>query len=148
MHRSRKTPIVAALLLGLLVLVFMPGVGFRLGGALASADAPPCDDATVEKTVLHIFNQHPQYIGRSGKSMTGLADVREVDFGRHPEVNSTANTRWCEGRGRFSGGETETVYYDLFSTRTVLLPMYGVRPCFGRFDPLHKDCSFARPPKP
>ena len=115
---------------------------------LGSADAPGCNDVKVENTVVDIFNRHPDYIGRSTKIMTGLAEAREVEFRRHPEVNATANTRWCQAKGRFSGGETEVVYYDLFATRTLgVVSAYGVRPCFGRFDPRHKDCSFAQPPQ-
>jgi hypothetical protein len=143
---ARATFIAVSLLAGL-AFIWALGGGFSFSGAAGSADAPPCDSAEVEKTVLHIFNRHPQYVGRSDNLvMTGLAEVREVAFRRHPEVQASANTRWCEALGRFSGGETETVYWDLFATRNVL-SMYGVRPCFGRFDPLHKDCSFARPPK-
>jgi hypothetical protein len=146
MSRSRFLSIVVTLL-AVLGFVWLWGGGFSIGGAAGSADAPPCDDATVAKTVLHIFNRHPQYVGRSDNLvMTGLAEAREIEFRRHPDVNDSANTRWCEAQARFSGGETETVYWDLFSTRGVI-SMYGVRPCFGRFDPLHKDCSFARPPK-
>lgn len=146
MNRSRMLSIAAALLASL-AFVWLLGGGFPFSGASGSADAPPCDDANVEKSVLHIFNRHPQYVGRSDNLvMIGLADVREVEFRRHPDVSASSNTRWCEAQGRFSGGETEIVYGDLFSTRN-LLTMYGVRPCFGRFDPLHKDCSFARPQK-
>ena len=142
MRRLRRFRLgIAGLVAALVVLILWPDT------VLGSADAPSCDDAVVTKSVVDIFNLHPDYVGRSSKAMTGLAAAREVEFRRHPEVNATANTRWCEAEGRFSGGETETVYYDLFSTRTLLLPMYGVRPCFGRFDPRHSDCSFARPPK-
>jgi hypothetical protein len=144
--RPPRTSLIAVSLVAGLAAAWLLSDGLSFGGAAGSADAPPCESAEVEKMVLHIFNRHPQYAGRSGKVMIGLVDVREVEFRRHPEVEASANTRWCEGLGRFSGGETETVYWDLFSTRN-LLSMYGVRPCFGRFDPLHKDCSFARPPK-
>ena len=132
---------IAGLALVLVVLILWPDT------VLGSADAPSCDDAVVTKTVVEIFNLHPDYVGRSTKVMTGLGGAREVDFRRHPDVNATANTRWCEAEGRFSGGETETVYYDLFATRTLLMPMFGVRPCFGRFDPRFNDCSFVKPPR-
>jgi len=146
MNRPRALTFAATLLAALGFAWLLSG-GFSVGGAAGSADAPPCDDANVAKTVLHIFNRHPQYVGRSDNLvMIGLAEVREIEFRRHPNVDASSNTRWCEAQGRFSGGETETVYWDLFSTRN-MLSMYGVRPCFGRFDPLHKDCSFARPPK-
>jgi hypothetical protein len=146
MNRFRMLS-VAVTLLAVLGFVWLLGGGLSTGGATGSADAPPCDDVNVTKTVLHIFNQHPQYVGRSDNVvMVGLAEVREIEFRRHPEVTASANTRWCEAQGRFSGGATETVYWDMFSTRN-LIAMYGVRPCFGRFDPLHKDCTFARPPR-
>jgi hypothetical protein len=121
--------------------------GLSPGMVIGSSDAPRCDDAAVARNVVHIFNQHPQYVGRTGKAMTRLVDAREVDFRRHPEVGGSANTRWCRAQGRFAGSETETVDDDLFSTRTTLGPAYGTRACFGRFHPVHKHCSFARPPR-
>jgi len=102
-RRNRRLGLVlVAVLAGLAALNFWPG------GVMGSAEAPACDDASVVRSVVNIFNTHPDYVGRSSTVMTGLAELREVEYRRHPDVNASANTRWCEGRGHFANGEAET----------------------------------------
>jgi hypothetical protein len=110
-------------------------------------ESPRCDDAGVLRQVVSIFNTHPDYVGRSPHILLSVADPVEIEHRWHPQVNRSANTRWCEGRARYGNGRAETVHYDLFSTATILGTAYGVRPCYGSRDPRHQDCSFAKPPQ-
>lgn len=110
-------------------------------------EAPACDDPAVLHHVVSIYNTHPDYVGRSAQPLLSVAAPAEVEHRWHPQVNRSANTRWCEAQARFADGARETVYFDLFTTATILGTAYGVRPCYGSRDPRHSDCSFARPPK-
>lgn len=111
-------------------------------------EAPRCDTPDVLQTVVRIYNTHPDYIGRNSAVLLSVAQPVEIEHRWHPEVTRSANTRWCEAEARFGDGHRETVYFDVFATETILGQAYGIRPCYGSRDPNHKDCDFARPPKP
>jgi hypothetical protein len=142
---QRHRPLVFAACAAAGVVVAMGGWPF---GLLASGDAPACNDAGVVRSLTHTFNNYPSNARCTPAVMTELRDIREVEFRRLPHVSDSANMRWCEGVGRFGNGESDTVAYSVFGTRTVMGPAHTVRSCYGRFDPHGRDCSALRPPKP
>ena len=107
----------------------------------AAQDGPACDDTQVTKEILDIANTHPNYAPYLPARALRLQDIRQPRLRETPSVNPNAFQRLCVAQMSLANGETLLVGWEIMGEVTGLGLGWGLRPCFGPYDPGRLDCS-------
>ncbi len=136
------------------LLLLLTGLGLLLAAACAREPAagpgrperdvrPPCDDPAILARIVEQANTQADLVGRLPARVMSLDGIRETRVLDRPELS--AFQRLCVGDLILASGESVAIGWEIFSAETSLGTTYGLRACFGPYDPAEQDCSaFAR----
>lgn len=128
-----------------LVLVFVLAScgGLPNTGRASQVEAarPPCSDLNVLAQLVEIANAHPDYSPGFPSPAQSIGQVVETQAYDIPDVGAETFRRICIGEMTLGSGEVVAIGWEIFTTGTILGPLYGINPCFGKYDTVGRDCT-------
>jgi hypothetical protein len=86
-------------------------------------------------------NTHPNFHPGFPSTAQSIDLVVQTQAYEIPDVGTGTFRRLCIGEMTLQSGELVAIGWQIFTTDTVLGPVYGITPCFGRYDTTGRDCT-------